>query len=235
MTNLRDPVRRTELCLSCHLGDIACGKFVTHDMFAAGHPPLPAFEVESFLEQMPPHWRPAASARPIPPLLSRTRSVAFEGLVTLRASVRLLADADRLPKGHAGDFAIYDCTACHHELQIPSPRQERGYFGGAPGRPPMRGWNIPLAVAAIESQSSKDGTTSPSQTRRRSCNRQPAADPSATLKPCKLRLATPSSNWTKRSRASKARRSAARRLGFLRSEFVGRAPKCRWITNPLGS
>ena len=91
MTNLRDPVRRTELCLSCHLGDIACGKFVTHDMFAAGHPPLPAFEVESFLEQMPPHWRQ------VPPL-SRTRSVALEGLVALRASVRLLADADRLPQ-----------------------------------------------------------------------------------------------------------------------------------------
>jgi len=161
MTNLRDPVRRTELCLSCHLGDIACGKFVTHDMFAAGHPPLPAFEVESFLEQMPPHWRQA-------PPLSRTRSVALEGLVALRASVRLLADASRLPQhaGHTdlvpGDFAIYDCTACHHELQIPSQRQERGYFGGAPGRPSMRGWNIPLAMAAIEPQSSKGGTSSPS-------------------------------------------------------------------------
>ena len=74
MTNVRDPVRRTELCLSCHVGDIACGKFVTHDMFAAGDPPLPAFEIETFLEQMPPHWRP------VPPQ-SRTRSVALEGLV----------------------------------------------------------------------------------------------------------------------------------------------------------
>jgi len=149
MTNLRDPVRRTELCLSCHLGDIACGKFVTHDMFAAGHPPLPAFEIESFLEQMPPHWRTVAP-------LSRTRSVALEGLVALRASVRLLADANRLPQqqGHAGtgpcDFAVYDCTACHHELHIPSARQERGYFGGAPGRPSLRAWNMPLAMAAIK-------------------------------------------------------------------------------------
>ena len=160
MTNLRDPVRRTELCLSCHLGDIACGKFVTHDMFAAGHPPLPAFEVETFLERMPPHWREAAP-------LSRTRSVALEGLVALRASVRLLADASRLPRENGaaglapGDFAIYDCTACHHELRVPSLRQERGYFGGAPGRPPLRDWNIPLALAAIEPRSSKDRSAPP--------------------------------------------------------------------------
>jgi hypothetical protein len=155
MANLRDPVRRTELCLSCHLGNIACGKFVTHDMFAAGHPPLPAFETEAFLEQMPPHWQP------VPPL-SRTRSVALEGLVALRASVRMLADANRLPGGQAGDFAIYDCAACHHELQIPSSRQLPGHFGGAPGRPPLRSANIVLATAAIGPQSTSDGRITPS-------------------------------------------------------------------------
>ena len=58
MTNLHEPAKRIELCVSCHVGDVACGKFVTHDMFAAGHPPLPAFEIETFMDQMPPHWRP---------------------------------------------------------------------------------------------------------------------------------------------------------------------------------
>ena len=44
---VRDPVRRTELCLSCHLGSTSENKMVTHAMYAAGHPPLPGFEMET--------------------------------------------------------------------------------------------------------------------------------------------------------------------------------------------
>jgi hypothetical protein len=57
MVNLRDPVRRAELCMSCHVGNAAEGKVVTHAMFAAGHPPLPPFEVATFSQNMPQHWR----------------------------------------------------------------------------------------------------------------------------------------------------------------------------------
>src|SRR5262249_34483541 len=32
------------------------------------------------------------------------------------------------------DFAHFDCAACHHDLKLPSWRQQRG-FAGAPGRP----------------------------------------------------------------------------------------------------
>jgi hypothetical protein len=35
------------------------------------------------------------------------------------------------------DFAMFDCSACHHELMSPSWRQERG-FSGTPGRPVPR-------------------------------------------------------------------------------------------------
>ncbi|HEV3418554.1 MAG TPA: multiheme c-type cytochrome, partial [Pirellulales bacterium] len=98
MVNVRDPVARTELCLSCHLGNVAEGKFVTHEVFAAGHPPLPPFEIEAFLDNMPRHWRPAAEKpadvqtylgyRP----LARTRAVVLEGLIELQASIQLLGD-----------------------------------------------------------------------------------------------------------------------------------------------
>ena len=33
---------------------------VTHEMYAAGHPPLPGFEIATFCSQMPPHWESAA-------------------------------------------------------------------------------------------------------------------------------------------------------------------------------
>jgi hypothetical protein len=185
MTNLRDPVKRTNLCLSCHLGNIECGKFVTHEMYAAGHPPLPAFEVETFLERMPRHWqldserKAAADAETDPKKraaieqilkanryqpFARSRAVLLEGLVTLRASIKLLAgqsdpaQAANADENHPylglAEFALYDCAACHHELKIPSVRQGRGYFGAAPGRPPLKYWSLPLAGLAASSEGS---------------------------------------------------------------------------------
>jgi hypothetical protein len=57
MYDVRHPLKRTQLCASCHIGSAAEGKVVTHAMYAAGHPPLPSFEPASFSRNMPPHWR----------------------------------------------------------------------------------------------------------------------------------------------------------------------------------
>jgi hypothetical protein len=57
LRNLRDPVVRGEVCSSCHVGSAAEGKVVTHAMYAAGHPPLPNFEVATFSRNLPQHWR----------------------------------------------------------------------------------------------------------------------------------------------------------------------------------
>lgn len=57
MRDLRDPERRAEVCVSCHVGNAAEGKVVTHAMFAAGHPPLPSFEIVNFSRNEPQHWR----------------------------------------------------------------------------------------------------------------------------------------------------------------------------------
>ncbi len=56
MRDLRNPMKRAEMCISCHVGNAAEGKLVTHSMYAAGHPPLPSFEVATFSANMPPHW-----------------------------------------------------------------------------------------------------------------------------------------------------------------------------------
>ena len=56
LVNVRDPQVRADVCLSCHVGNAEQGKVVTHDMYAAGHPPLPSFELRDFCEMMPHHW-----------------------------------------------------------------------------------------------------------------------------------------------------------------------------------
>ena len=59
MTDLWDSDKRTEVCSSCHIGDAVPEKhrFVTHDMYAAGHPPLPPFETAAFCNMFPRHWQ----------------------------------------------------------------------------------------------------------------------------------------------------------------------------------
>ena len=57
MWDLASPSTCADVCLSCHLGSITQGRFVSHDMYAAGHPPLPPFDLQTFLDAMPPHWQ----------------------------------------------------------------------------------------------------------------------------------------------------------------------------------
>ncbi|MBX7104319.1 MAG: cytochrome c family protein [Gemmataceae bacterium] len=154
LVDLRDPITRAAKCATCHVGNLAEGKFVTHAMYAAGHPPLLPLEAATFNRDQPAHWNPPEDVpyiRSLPPekaakffhappgQLTAPRSVATGAVVTLRESAKLLAaDAERVAKdGGLLDFAHFDCFACHHELQVPSHRQKRGY-PGVPGRPTVR-------------------------------------------------------------------------------------------------
>jgi hypothetical protein len=46
--------------MSCHVGSVEEDKFVRHEWYAAGHPPLPGIELASFQNQMPRHWKTLA-------------------------------------------------------------------------------------------------------------------------------------------------------------------------------
>ena len=169
MTNLRDPVRRSELCASCHIGNYSQGKVITHAMYAAGHPPLPGFEPASFGQQQPRHWKYRRETLHAPDLVNRkvnpsatddleqTQLVAAGGLVVLRESIRLFADqAGAAIANHEAvawpALARFDCAACHHDLQSGGSapwRQTRG-FPGAPGRPASPAWPLALVPLALE-------------------------------------------------------------------------------------
>ena len=83
MYDTRDLTKRSERCLSCHLGNAE--KEVDHIMIAAGHPDL-TFELESFSSSMPRHWRPAQNASP----WLRVQELAVGQAVQLREGLRRL-------------------------------------------------------------------------------------------------------------------------------------------------
>lgn len=174
-TNIRSPSARTRLCLSCHLGNAAEGKIVTHEMYAAGHPPLPGFELETFAQQMPKHWRDfhkksdgvrdeflKRSADDIYgrdsyklDQLHETRAVLIAALVSYSENFKLagaLADEELktpVTKPDWPELAQFECFACHHDLKDKSWRQRRT-VRGTPGRPQLRSWPTVLTRLALK-------------------------------------------------------------------------------------
>ena len=129
MRDLRDPVRRAENCLTCHLG--SADKTVDHEMIAAGHPDL-YFELASFTAAMPRHWKEEE-------VWSDVRMLVVGQAVQLREQLQRVA---RNTQGNAWpEFGDLDCFACHHSLTTAeqSWRQAQGYAGRRPGNPP---WNM---------------------------------------------------------------------------------------------
>jgi hypothetical protein len=162
MADLWDPGKRTKLCASCHIGNVKERKFVTHAMYAAGHPPLPSLEVATFSDQMPLHWQYIKEKdKDVQKLLKfdpedaefeKTKLVVVSGLNCLRESLDLLASQAREaaagPKRRTLDLANFDCYACHHDLKYPAWRQQRD-ARGTPGTPRLREWSLTLARSAV--------------------------------------------------------------------------------------
>jgi Cytochrome c554 and c-prime len=202
LVNLRDPRVKAKVCLSCHIGDAGQGKVVTHQMFAAGHPPLPSINIANFETKQPPHWY---ATRDVPWLkegaddkqkqlyhydqaeFARTKLALIGAAAAFRQSANLLRERatptpDFLPgrwpelvktskdwkttaaqqiEENWPELAMthMDCAACHHDLQVPSWRQERGYQGAVPGRPTPPEWLMTLLPFAVKQ--AKDDLASP--------------------------------------------------------------------------
>lgn len=175
MIDVRNPMRRAQQCFSCHIGNVKEGKVVTHEMYAAGHPPLPGIEIETFIQEMPSHWRtlsekgefkyrnefldanyPGQGKQPLNDLI-RTKSVIIGGTMALRESVNLFASQAVAQDSQAWpELAVFDCTACHHDLAAPAWRQKRGYGQSLPGRPQMFTWPEALVKLGIRQRAGDD-------------------------------------------------------------------------------
>lgn len=145
MYDTRSVIHRSDRCLECHLG--TAGKFVDHEMIAAGHPDL-YFELDSFSVVMPRHWKVPRESAPGKPV----EDAAWAGVRdwSTGQAVQLRADMDRLvwrarnerfdKKDVWPEYSELSCFACHHSLgpAKDSWRQEHGYQDRRPGDP---SWN----------------------------------------------------------------------------------------------
>jgi Cytochrome c554 and c-prime len=155
---VRDPAIRAQQCFSCHIGDKQEGKFIPHDWYVAGHPPLPSMELATFANDMPRHWRHLAekgqftqreafvAANEIQEnaqALPESKAVLVGSVVALQKSVELLQSA-RSENKFLPDFAAFDCLACHQELRnAPVVTRER-LDPSVPGRPGLPRWSTAL-------------------------------------------------------------------------------------------
>ena len=78
MYDTKSMLLRGEKCVSCHLA-------IDHEMVAAGHPDLLAFELDTFSAQMPPHWRDKGPFTP-------TKAWATGQVIALREAAKQLGD-----------------------------------------------------------------------------------------------------------------------------------------------
>lgn len=147
MVDLADPFVCGQQCAGCHVGGppTADGlpREVSHDLIAAGHPRL-AFELRSFKQAEPPHWRDrfsamvAAKAEPGSPNLDPLDEWALGRLgavhVFLDQIARQTGASTRPRPGATADtwpeFTAFDCYGCHRP---PVAAVDRG--DGPPGAP----------------------------------------------------------------------------------------------------
>ena len=161
MWNLSSPSTSAKVCLSCHLGNIDEDRFVSHDMYAAGHPVLPPFDLQVFLDAMPPHWRPLREKpsfenqaeynrvhfdipgnsdeiqSAIRGSYDNTRRSMLGGLVANDLGIELIHQGTAKPNTW-GDYSNYNCMGCHQELKKNSA-QVRPH-SRTPGRPFPANW-----------------------------------------------------------------------------------------------
>ncbi len=166
MQPMRDAVKRSEKCLTCHVG--TKDYEVDHEMIAAGHPDL-FFESDLFSARMPRHWATPNELNAVCENVPKdsnyeVRLWAVGQAVQLREALnRLARRAGRAqhPTPNEGakwpELSELDCFSCHHSVNsnyldpnydryganshpkgFESWRQNRGYENRTPGSPP---WN----------------------------------------------------------------------------------------------
>jgi serine/threonine protein kinase len=82
LIDLRNSIRKAELCASCHIGNPDEGKVITHEMFGAGHPPIPPFEMSAYIHTEPRHW---ASPTELPFLINLAQADPTKALKLFHA------------------------------------------------------------------------------------------------------------------------------------------------------
>lgn len=113
---LADPVNRGRLCLNCHMG--SKDKPIDHRIMGAGHPPL-EFELDTFTNIQPPHFRVDADYRKRKPYASPAKTWAIGQLIAAEQLLKGLRSSRLEAEGMFPELVFYDCNACHHPMRPP--------------------------------------------------------------------------------------------------------------------
>lgn len=123
-----DPVKRAELCLSCHMG--SRDRMITHRIMGAGHPRL-AFELDTFT-WMNPHYEIDDDYVARKGEVNGIRDWGVGQGVAAANLLDILLDERHGSDGIFPELVLFDCHACHRPMsgQRWSPRPGTGLAPG---------------------------------------------------------------------------------------------------------
>ncbi|MGH8185785.1 MAG: multiheme c-type cytochrome, partial [Steroidobacteraceae bacterium] len=142
------PLKRAQLCLSCHLG--TKDRFATHAIMGAGHPRL-SFELEAYTANQPAHYVVDADYA--------ERKGKIEGmnlwLTGQIESARRMLTLLQTELFHSGggmfpELAFYDCHSCHHPMDKIRWNAQRAGAGIKPGTVRLQTHNLVVLQAVTE-------------------------------------------------------------------------------------
>ncbi|MBS0556108.1 MAG: hypothetical protein JSR27_01690 [Proteobacteria bacterium] len=123
-----DPVKRAQLCLSCHMGEKE--RMITHRIMGAGHPRL-AFELDTFT-WLHPHYKIDADWIKRKGEWNGVRDWAVGQGVAAENLLDLLLDPKTGWQGIFPELVLFNCQACHKLMKDNNwgPRQGTGLGPG---------------------------------------------------------------------------------------------------------
>ncbi|MGH8041640.1 MAG: multiheme c-type cytochrome [Rudaea sp.] len=123
-----DPIKRAQLCLSCHMGEKE--RMITHRIMGAGHPRL-AFELDTFT-WLHPHYKIDADWIQRKGDWNGVRDWAVGQGVAAENLLDLLLDPKTGWQGIFPELVLFNCQACHKRMKDNSwgPRQGTGLGPG---------------------------------------------------------------------------------------------------------
>ena len=124
-----DPVMRSQLCLSCHLGDES--RFASHRLMGAGHPRL-SFELNTFSKIQPAHYRVDDDYARRKTVATALQTWAIGQAMAVSRLMEMIENPKRRSSGLFPELSFYDCHACHHP-QTDLRWQPRAGTGLGPG------------------------------------------------------------------------------------------------------
>ena len=149
MKDLVSTENRSTVCLGCHLGNKDAQ--VTHRLIGAGHPRL-TFEIETFSEIMPRHWKYDEDYNKRKAKEETAQSWLTGQIVHAKSFLEFFiksSEKDLIP-----DFTFFNCYSCHHSL-TEDQWKSRNYHG-TPGKLNINTSSLTLISLSLDNQDLKN-------------------------------------------------------------------------------